>query len=72
MDWIERLNDSIHYIEEHLDKDIDYEQVARIACCSAYHYQRMFTYLAETTLSEYIRRRRMTLAAVDLRRKIRR
>ncbi|MBU9739088.1 AraC family transcriptional regulator [Diplocloster agilis] len=66
MDWIERLNNSIHYMEEHLDKDIDYEQIAKIACCSAYHYQRMFTYMAETTLSEYIRRRRMTLAAVDL------
>lgn len=66
MEWIERLNESIHYIEEHLTKEIDYEQLGRIACCSAYHFQRMFTYMAGVTLSEYIRRRKMSLAAVDL------
>lgn len=66
MEWVERLNQSVHYIEEHLTDDIDYEQLGRIACCSAYHYQRMFTYMAGVTLSEYIRRRKMSLAAVDL------
>lgn len=66
MEWIERLNESILYIEEHLTDKIDYEQLGRIACCSAYHYQRMFTYMAGVTLSEYIRRRKMSLAAVDL------
>ncbi len=46
--------------------EIDYEQLGRIACCSTYHYQRMFTYMAGLTLAEYIRRRKMSLAAVDL------
>lgn len=69
MEWIERLNESLLYIEEHLTDEIDYEQLGRIACCSAYHYQRMFTYMAGVTLSEYIRRRKMSLAAVDLQRK---
>jgi len=66
MEWVERLNQSMKYIEEHLADEIDYEQLGRIACCSAFHFQRMFTYMAEMTLSEYIRRRRMSLAAVDL------
>ncbi len=66
MDWIERLNKSIHYIEDHLTDEIDIGQLARIAYCSTYHYQRMFTYMAGITLSEYIRRRKMSLAAVDL------
>ena len=66
MEWVERLNESMKYIEEHLADEIDYEQLGRIACCSAYHFQRMFTYMAGMTLSEYIRRRRMSLAAVDL------
>lgn len=66
MEWIERLNDAISYIEEHLTDNIDYEQLGRIACCSSYHFQRMFTYMAGIPLSEYIRRRRMSLAAVDL------
>ena len=66
MEWIERLNGAVDYIEEHLTEDIDYEQVARAACCSSYHFQRMFSYMASVSLGEYIRRRRMSLAAVDL------
>ena len=66
MEWVERLNQSINYIEEHLTGEIDYEQLGRIACCSAYHYQRMFTYMAGISLAEYIRRRKMSLAAADL------
>ena len=66
MEWIERLNDAIGYIEEHLTGEIDYEQLGRIACCSTYHFQRMFAYMAGIPLSEYIRRRKMSLAAVDL------
>lgn len=66
MEWIERLNEAIHYIEENLTDQIDYEQLGRIACCSSYHFQRMFSYMAGMPLSEYIRKRRMSLAAVDL------
>lgn len=66
MEWIERLNKAINYIEEHLTDEIDYDRLGQIACCSAYHFQRMFTYMAGITLSEYIRRRKMSLAAVDL------
>lgn len=66
MEWSRRLNESMHYIETHLTDEIDTEQLGRIACCSSYHFQRMFTYMAGVTLSEYIRRRKMSLAAVDL------
>lgn len=66
MDWIERLNHAINHIEEHLTEEIDYERLGQIACCSSYHFQRMFTYMAGIPLGEYIRRRRMSMAAVDL------
>lgn len=66
MEWIERLNSAMNYIEEHIMNDIKYEEAAKIACCSTYHFQRMFSYMADIPLSEYIRRRRMSLAAVDL------
>ena len=66
MDWIERLNLSLEYIEQNLTEKLDYEKIAQIACCSAYHFQRMFAYLAGVPLGEYIRRRRMTLAAAEL------
>ena len=66
MEWVDGLNETIQYIEDHLTEEIDYARLGRIACCSAYHYQRMFACMAGVTLSEYIRRRRMSRAAVDL------
>jgi len=66
MEWLKRLNGAIDYIEENLDSDIDYEKAAKIACCSSFHFRRMFSYIANISLSEYIRQRRMTLAAFDL------
>jgi len=66
LEWINRLNKSIDYIEEHLTSEIEYGALAKIACCSSFHFQRMFAYMANISLSEYIRRRRMTLATIDL------
>lgn len=66
MEWIARLNQAVRCLEDHLTEETDYERLGRIACCSAYHFQRMFAYMAGIPLSEYIRRRRMSLAAVDL------
>lgn len=66
MEWIDRLNQSITYIENNLDKEISYEEASRVACCSTFHFQRMFSYIAGVSLSEYIRRRRMTKAAYEL------
>jgi AraC family transcriptional regulator len=61
------LNEALTYIEDHLEEEIDTEKLARIACCSTFHFIRMFSYVAGLSLSEYIRRRRMTLAASELR-----
>ncbi len=66
MEWIERWNRAMDEIEENLTGEIDCERLGRIACCSAYHFQRMFTYLAGVPLGEYVRRRRMSLAAAEL------
>ncbi|MBO1308848.1 AraC family transcriptional regulator [Enterococcus sp. 669A] len=66
MEWLDWFNDSIAYVEEQLTGEIEIEEAAKRAKCSAYHYQRMFSYIAGVTLGEYIRRRRMSLAGVDL------
>lgn len=66
MGLLERLNEALQYIEENLADDIDTTEVARLAFCSEYHFKRMFSCLAGITLSEYIRRRRLTLAALEL------
>lgn len=68
MQWVKRLNEAMEYVESHLTGTIDRERAAQIACCSSYHFQRMFSYMAGVPLSEYIRRRKMTLAAEDLQR----
>lgn len=66
MEWIINLNKAINYIEENLTHEIDLNKLAQIAGCSTFHFQRMFSYMAEIPLSEYIRRRKMTMAAFDL------
>ncbi|MGG3268185.1 AraC family transcriptional regulator [Priestia aryabhattai] len=66
MDLLRNMNRALDYIEENLTNDIDFREVARLALCSEYHFKRMFSFLAGITLSEYIRRRRLTLAAFEL------
>lgn len=66
MDWLERINKALDYIEDNIDDDIDYTKIAQAACCSEYHFSRMFSSIAGVPLSEYIRRRRLTLAAFEI------
>ncbi|GIP40561.1 putative HTH-type transcriptional regulator YdeE [Paenibacillus sp. J31TS4] len=66
MEMLARLNEALAYVEEKLTETVDYKEAARIACCSEYHFTRMFSFLAGISLSEYIRRRRLTLAAQEL------
>lgn len=66
MEWLNNLSKAIEYIENHLDQEISFDEVARIACCSTYYFQRIFSYVAGISLAEYIRRRRMTQAAFEL------
>ncbi|WP_191561221.1 AraC family transcriptional regulator [Metabacillus idriensis] len=66
MDLLDKMNGALNYIEENLTNDIDLKEVARISLCSEYHFRRMFSFLAGVTLPEYIRRRRLTLAALEL------
>lgn len=66
MDWLSRMNMAVAYIEENLDGVIDHDQLAKIACCSAHNFFRMFSFITDVSLGEYIRRRRLTLAALEL------
>jgi len=66
MDWLDRMNDAMDYIESNLADNISYDKIAQLAYCSTYHFQRMFPFITGVTLSEYIRRRRLTLAAFEL------
>ena len=66
MDWITGIQRALDYIEAHLTEEIDGSAVARLACSSPFHFQRMFHMLCGYPLGEYIRLRRLTAAANDL------
>lgn len=66
MNMLEQLNGVFDYIEQNLEHEIDEKENAKLAYCSAYHFKRMFSYLAGIPLQEYIRRRRLTRAALEL------
>lgn len=66
MDWLSKMNCALNYIEQNLTGDIDFEIVAQKACCSSYNFQRMFSFITDIPLAEYIRRRRLTQAALEL------
>ncbi|OSX96321.1 AraC family transcriptional regulator [Bacillus nitratireducens] len=66
MDSLKNMNAAMQYIEDNLTHEIDFKKMAKIAFCSEYHFKRMFSFLAGISLSEYIRCRRLTLAAFEL------
>jgi AraC family transcriptional regulator len=66
VEWSERMNAAIGYIEENLAGEIDFAKAAEKACCSTFHFQRMFFAVNGITPAEYTRRRRLTLAATEL------
>ncbi|MFM9445143.1 GyrI-like domain-containing protein [Streptomyces acidiscabies] len=63
---LEHLNQAMDHIEARLDQDIDAADLARIALTSEYHLRRLFSALAGQPLSEYIRRRRLTVAGAEV------
>ncbi|MFF7335289.1 effector binding domain-containing protein [Streptomyces sp. NPDC008150] len=63
---LDRLNQAVEHIEERLEQPLDARELARIAGTSEYHLRRMFSALAGMPLSEYVRRRRLTVAAAEV------
>ncbi|MFR3729945.1 GyrI-like domain-containing protein [Lacrimispora sp.] len=66
MDCLSKMNEALQYIEENLTGNIQLEEAAKRAVCSSFNFQRMFSYMADVSLADYIRRRRLTLAAMEL------
>ena len=66
MDWTTGIQRAIDYIEAHIAEPLDYDEIARQALSSGYHFQRVFGILCGWTLGEYIRYRRLSLAGEAL------
>ena len=65
-DWIEGFQASIDYIEQNLTEELNIATIAKKAALSSFYYQRIFGAMCGMTVGEYIRERRMTLAAQEL------
>lgn len=66
MDFLSRMTEVVNYIEEHITDDIDFSIVSKIVCCGVYQFGRIFSYVVGISLSEYVRRRRLSLAGLEL------
>ena len=64
---IQFFNETINYIESVLDNEIDEDEITRLSTYSYPMFSRLFSILTDITLSEYIRSRKLTEAAVLLR-----
>ncbi len=50
MDWLDRMNSAMDYIEANLTETISFDEAAKMACCSTYHFQRMFSFITGVPL----------------------
>ena len=66
MEWTQALKTSISYMEEHLLEDIHSVDVARQVNMSEYYFQKGFSVVTGYTIGDYIRNRRLYLAALEL------
>lgn len=66
MDYREKIQDSIAYIEENLSEEISLEELAKRAFVSKFYYHRLFHDEVGETVMAYIRKRRLTEAAKEL------
>ena len=66
MDWLKGMNDVLEHIEGNLAQAIKYEALSRIVGCSVYEFSRIFSFMAGMSVSEYIRRRRLSQAVFDI------
>jgi AraC family transcriptional regulator len=65
-DYAERLERVHDYLRAHLDRDVDLDELAGVACFSPFHFHRIYHALQGETVAESVRRMRLHRAARDL------
>ncbi|WP_207671378.1 AraC family transcriptional regulator [Paenibacillus cymbidii] len=66
MEALMRMKEALDWLERRMEERLDIEEMARTATMSPFHFQRMFHMLTGVTIAEYVRRRKLTLAAQEL------
>jgi AraC family transcriptional regulator len=70
-EYQKRMHAVVEHIDRHLDQKLDLETLAGVAHFSPFHFHRLFSTLMGEALGDYLRRRRLELAAVRLRSQLR-
>ncbi|WP_416728757.1 helix-turn-helix transcriptional regulator [Fictibacillus sp. JL2B1089] len=66
MEWINRMEAALDYMESTMEQPLNINAIAKIAYSSPFHFQRMFFMISGMTVAEYVRKRKLTLAAQEL------
>lgn len=66
MDWVKAINEAISYMESNLTEELSLADIADSAKISEYHFQRAFSVITGMTPTEYVRKRRLSQAGIDL------
>lgn len=66
MEWLSSLKAAIDYMEAHLLMDIGADEVAEAVHISPFYFQKGFKIVTGYSIGEYIRNRRLYLAALDV------
>lgn len=64
LDWMNSLQKAIAYIETNLYEEVGAEDVAKVIRMPLYHFQQGFQVITGYSVSEYVRCRRLYLAAL--------
>lgn len=65
-DYKNRMNRVLEYIDQHLEADLSLNTISKIACFSPFHFHRIFKFITNETLNDYITRRKIEKSALDL------
>lgn len=66
MDWQNQMNIVMDYIDDNLTYNVDIKDICKIMSCSEWEFRRLFSFLTNMSLSEYVRNRRLTMAAEEI------
>lgn len=64
--FIDRIQNAINYVEDHLYEKLDIEHIAKVAFMSQSSFYLIFANILDTTIKDYIRKRRLSLSAYDI------
>lgn len=59
---LQLIEKALYYIDEHICDELTYERLAEVFGYSSFHFHKIFSSVTELSITEYIRKRRLTIA----------